>query len=284
MNVDDDDEFMSSLSSMVKHLQAAKNATTTTTTTSTLTTKSTKYGELRELVEPAILFSGILFNLTLMLITLRKKRTKSLRTTKPLRYLLIGMLVSDTWFLIYHVNVWYYFIHNKPDLSSLDILCQLYTYFNYFFAILLECNMLAADWILLHIVFKSAARATERSRCRERGISVYDQFRVNDAKSSQQGGGGGGLLGDDMMNRTNSRTKSIGGRLARLSLFLPFGIERSKSVPAAMMRVDKSIMSELHDCSAGPADNGNVLNENEISHAANPSCSNYSCKISLTNF
>ena len=133
-----------------------------------------KYYEMRHYVEPIILFSGIFFNLVLIALIYRRKRTKLLRSTKPLRYLLIAMLVSDTWYLIYHANVWYFFVHNKPDLSSFDVLCQVNTYLNYFFSVLLEFNMLSADWILLRIVFKSTA-ATKR---RERGTSIYDQFYV----------------------------------------------------------------------------------------------------------
>lgn len=150
-------------------------------TTSNTTTN--KYHQIRYYVEPVILFSGIIFNLVLILIIYTKKRTKSLRSTKPLRYLLICMLISDTWYLVYHVNVWYFFVRNRPDLSSFNILCQLNTYFNYFFSILLEFNMLSADWILLRIVFKSSKSA---AKTRDRGVSIYDQFNVKADKPQRR--------------------------------------------------------------------------------------------------
>lgn len=138
--------------------------------------------QMRYYIEPIILFSGIVFNLALAVIIYTKKRTKSLRSTKPLRYLLISMLVSDTWYLVYHVNVWYFFVHDRPDLSSSDVFCQLNTYLNYFFSIFLEFNMLSADYILLRIVFKSRAATKNR----ERGVSIYDQFHVKTNRTESQ--------------------------------------------------------------------------------------------------
>lgn len=67
------------------------------------TAANNKYHKLRFYVEPVILFSGIIFNLILMLIIYAKKHTKMLHSKKPLRYLLIAMLVSDTWYLVYQV-------------------------------------------------------------------------------------------------------------------------------------------------------------------------------------
>lgn len=216
---------------------------------------TSNYDHLRRIAEPAILFSGIVFNLALVLIVYAKKRTKGLRSTKPLRYLLISMLVSDTWYLVSHVNVWYYFIHNKADLSSLQVFCQLNTYFNYFFAILLEFNMLAADWIILRIVFKSTAVR----RSRERAISVYNQFQVASSSSSsyqqqrqrQQSTSAfvkAAAAAVASQNQSRNRNKSISGRwAARLSVFFPgFGMQRSRSVPV-MIQPDKSVTSQLND-------------------------------------
>jgi hypothetical protein len=205
---------------------------------------STKYNQIRQYVEPFILFSGIFFNIVLILIIYCKKRTKLLRSTKPLRYLLIAMLVSDTWYLLYQVNVWYFFFKNKPDLSSFNVLCQLNTYLNYFFSILLETNMLSADWILLIIVFKSSNRNHE--------ISIYDKFLENkDSRTSKLTVGA-----------------SINNNLLIRNLSFALGRRKSANPEPSVQMGNQSSVTEPQDIELVDVD------FMEFSKGSGPSCSN----------
>jgi hypothetical protein len=123
-------------------------------------------------IEPLVLFSGLISNIVLILIIHKKKYTKSLSSSKPLGYLLIGMLVSDVWFLIQQINVWYFTLMNRSDLTSYNGFCQLYTYFEYFFSFSLEFYMLFANYILLSIIFKSKKWTTHSNE------DVYNQFLI----------------------------------------------------------------------------------------------------------
>ncbi|CAF0977327.1 unnamed protein product, partial [Brachionus calyciflorus] len=107
------------------------------------------------LIEPITLIIGVNLNIFLYIIIYRKKRTKNLQSTKPLRYLLMTILLSDTWFLIDKFNIWYFSIMKKNNLTSVNFLCQFISYLNYFVPIILEFSMLAADYILVSLVFKS---------------------------------------------------------------------------------------------------------------------------------
>lgn len=115
---------------------------------------TSKQSLIKHFLEPFILVVGIKFNILLIIITYKNNRTKNLRSTKPMRYLLISILISDTWFLLKELNVWFFLFRNGPDLTSFNILCQLSSYLNYFLSILLEVYMISADFILLSIVFR----------------------------------------------------------------------------------------------------------------------------------
>lgn len=124
---------------------------------------------IKYFLEPFILILGIIFNLLLLCITYTFKRTNCLHSTKPLRYLLISMLISDTWFLLKELNVWYFLFKNGPDLTSFDIICQLSSYFSYFLSILLEVFMISADFILLKIALK-------KTSSKDLAEDVYNDF------------------------------------------------------------------------------------------------------------
>jgi hypothetical protein len=127
-------------------------------------------------VEPTIFLGGLVANILLIIIIFKNKHTKSLSSSKPMRYLLVGMLVSDVWFLLDQTNVWFFSIVDKPDLSSYNGTCQIYTYLEHFFAISLEFYMLFADYILLVILFKSKKSILSPEE-------VYNQFMVRDSKN-----------------------------------------------------------------------------------------------------
>ncbi|RNA10471.1 hypothetical protein BpHYR1_028173 [Brachionus plicatilis] len=93
-------------------------------------------------MEPVTLFSGIFLNICLYIIIYRKKKTNFLQSTKPMRYLLMAILLSDTWFLI-------------DNLTSVNFMCQFISYLNYFLPIILEFSMMTADYILISLVMKS---------------------------------------------------------------------------------------------------------------------------------
>lgn len=106
----------------------------------------------RYFMQPVTLFSGIFFNVCLYIIIYRQQKTKFLESTKPLRYFLMVILLSDTWYLIDKVNLWAFSFSN---LSTINFMCQFISYLNYFFPILLEFSMLTADYILISLVMKS---------------------------------------------------------------------------------------------------------------------------------
>lgn len=117
-------------------------------------------GTMKCIIEPLILFTGLVSNLILMIVIVRNRRTDGLISDKPMRYLLIAILLSDIWFLMDTINVWYFSMQNKPDLSSYSGACQIYTYMEYLFSTSIEFYMISADFILLNLVRKSKKRAS----------------------------------------------------------------------------------------------------------------------------
>lgn len=122
----------------------------------------------RYFMQPVTLFSGIFFNVCLYIIIYKQKKTKLLESTKPLRYFLMVILLSDTWYLIDKVNLWSFSFSKKNSLNTINFVCQFISYFNYFIPILLEFSMLTADSILISLVMKS--------RKFSKSANIYNDF------------------------------------------------------------------------------------------------------------
>ena len=105
-------------------------------------------------LDTVILVLGLLSNITFLVIILTKNEEKTFKSTMPLRHLLVGMLIGDLTFLLSNLNSNMIAAIEFPDLTSYNIICQLTSYLINYFAVLTECFMLAADFILLFILFK----------------------------------------------------------------------------------------------------------------------------------
>ena len=105
-------------------------------------------------LDTAILVLGLMSNIAFLIIILRKNEQKRFKSTMPLRHLLIGMLIGDLTFLLSNFNSNLIALIEFPDLTSYNIICQLTSYLINYFAVLTECFMLAADFILVFILFK----------------------------------------------------------------------------------------------------------------------------------
>jgi preprotein translocase subunit SecG len=177
------------------------------------------------LVKPTIFFGGLVTNILLILIVYKNKHTKSLSSSKPLRYLLIGMLVSDVWFLIEEINVWFFSLLSQPDLSSYNGTCQIYTYLEHFFAISLEAYMLFADYILLSILFKKKKWAVSPE-------DIYNQFMVPTIKSHNDANNN-----EDSEIMMSERSQSLKSTAKKRSIISSRGIDLRKTFGRRWKRI-----------------------------------------------
>lgn len=105
------------------------------------------------ILELFILSTGLILNSIFILIIYKKKTTKRFISPKPFRYLLIAILISHIWYLINELNIWFFFLTNQPSLTVINGICQLNSYFNALFSILLEFHMIFGSFILFRITF-----------------------------------------------------------------------------------------------------------------------------------
>lgn len=162
---------------------------------------------LSDIIELVLLIAGILSNLILVAIVFKKKKTESFRSHKPLRYLLIVILICDIAYLISELNVKIFKFGTWPDLTSFNYFCQVHSYLYYFFAVLIEFSMLSANYIvacLIHLPKQNTKSS----------IDVYNDFIINENDSTN-------------LRRGNFKSRSI--RRLR-SLFV-----RSNSEPVEKM-------------------------------------------------
>lgn len=106
------------------------------------------------ILELFILSTGLILNSIFILIIYKKKTTKRFISPKPFRYLLIAILISHIWYLINELNIWFFFLTNQPSLTVINGICQLNSYFNALFSILLEFHMIFGSFILFRITFR----------------------------------------------------------------------------------------------------------------------------------
>jgi hypothetical protein len=107
------------------------------------------------ILELLILSTGLILNSIFILIIYKKKKTKRFLSPKPFRYLLISILISHIWYLINELNIWFFFLTNHPSLTVINGICQLNSYFNALFSILLEFHMIFGSFILFQVTFRN---------------------------------------------------------------------------------------------------------------------------------
>jgi hypothetical protein len=110
-------------------------------------------------VEPMILFAGIFLNIIFIRILIKSSKTYKLKSRKPLRFIFITILICDLWYLVDHVNIWYFSLIKKPDLTSISGVCQFHSYFSWFFAFLNELQMLTGSVLLIQFVSETTKSA-----------------------------------------------------------------------------------------------------------------------------
>ena len=131
------------------------------------------------------LIAGLALNIIFIVVIQKKRSTKNFKTSKPFRHILIAILISDTWYILNELNIWYFLLTNKPLLTSYNGICQLNSYFNALFTILQEFYMLCANYMLLKIIFPK--------KDRPKSAEVYNQFLVS--------------KDDDLKNRGSCRSQ-----------------------------------------------------------------------------
>ena len=103
--------------------------------------------------EPLFVVFGIIFNILLFIIIYKDDKKTIFNCQKPLRYLLMGMLIGDINNLASRVNIYIVHLLRLPDITSFNIICQLSSYLSNYFSVLTECFMLGADFILIFLLF-----------------------------------------------------------------------------------------------------------------------------------
>jgi hypothetical protein len=107
-------------------------------------------------IYPFLIFNGLTFNITIFIILIHKKKEIKSRSRLlneenfdyiPFRYLMIAILVCDIYYLLNKLNIWFFFILNKDNLTSFDFLCQIIVYLDYISAILTKFYILIGNYI-----------------------------------------------------------------------------------------------------------------------------------------
>jgi hypothetical protein len=129
------------------------------------------------LIEPLMLFGGIIFNLFFIYIIVKRKKTSKLKSNKPFRFIFITILICDTWYLIDHINIWYHSLINKSDLTSINGICQFHSYFSNFFTFLNEIQMLIGSILLIRFVSNTTKASSD----------IYNSFIDNNARDDSIG-------------------------------------------------------------------------------------------------
>jgi hypothetical protein len=104
-------------------------------------------------LEPSVIVLGLIFNLLFLIIIFKNNENKVFKSTKPMRYLLVGMLIGDISYLISSFNGHVMPLMELPDLTSFNVICQLSVYFYNYFAILAECFMFTANILMLYVLY-----------------------------------------------------------------------------------------------------------------------------------
>lgn len=104
-------------------------------------------------LKPFILASGLLSNIALLIIVIKNNGKKVFNSQKPIRLLLIGMLLSDIIYFASSINTFFVQVLRLPDINSYNIICQFSSYISNYFIVLNECFMLIADYILFLLLF-----------------------------------------------------------------------------------------------------------------------------------
>ena len=118
--------------------------------------------------ERSLLILSIICNLIFIFIIYKNKVTNSLPSNKPFRYLLSGLTLCDIWFLVtnaFGLNTIYSLSYEFLD----NLLCRFGSYFTSFFSIFAECQMLAADYILIYVLFPH----------KKSNSNVYNDFLID---------------------------------------------------------------------------------------------------------
>lgn len=104
-------------------------------------------------LKPFILASGLFSNMALLIIIIKNNGKKVFNSQKPIRLLLIGMLLSDIIYFASSINTFFVQTLKLPDINSYNIICQFSHYISNYFIVLNECFMLIADYILFLLLF-----------------------------------------------------------------------------------------------------------------------------------
>ncbi len=104
-------------------------------------------------LKPAILLIGLSSNIVFLIMVIKNNSKKEFSAQKPIRFLLIGMLISDIMYFASSINTFFVQTLKLPDINSYNIICQFNSYVSNYFIVLNECFMLIADYILFLLLF-----------------------------------------------------------------------------------------------------------------------------------
>lgn len=156
---------------------------------------------LREcLIEPLLLFGGIILNLIFIFIILKRRKTSKLKSNKPFRFILITILICDLWYLIDHINIWYHSLANRSDLTSFNGICQFHSYFSSFFTFLNEIQMLIGGILLIRFVSNTTKTSSD----------IYNSFienSNNNTRDDSTTAKSSGEFGPEELDSVNSNIK-----------------------------------------------------------------------------
>lgn len=107
-------------------------------------------------INPFLIVNGLIFNITLFLIFLFKKKklkniyiwNKDTYSYVPYGFLIMAILVCDTYYLLSRLNIWLFFILQKPNLTTYNFLCQIISYLDYLSLILINFFILIGNYII----------------------------------------------------------------------------------------------------------------------------------------
>ncbi len=129
-----------------------------------------------------IIIIGLVLNVSFIIVIYKNKTTKEFQSTKPFRHLIIAILISDIWLLINKFDISSAF---KINFYSYNGICQVSSYLNALFTVLLECHMLFGAYVLFRITFKKNSPEkleNESNYDQPRHVKVLD----NDAQKQNQ--------------------------------------------------------------------------------------------------
>lgn len=128
-------------------------------------------------LEPFIVTFGLISNIIFFFILFKDNAKKSFNCQKPLRILLMGMLLGDINYLLASLNTYVVHLLKLPDLTTLDVVCQLSSYISNYLLVLRECLMITADYILILLLYTPSESSNN--------LDIYSRFLTQDNVTDQ---------------------------------------------------------------------------------------------------